>query len=47
MNVLPGLATAGRPETAQALTLPLPAGSETAHRLVRFVRDARAISEVG
>jgi hypothetical protein len=29
-------------DTVQALTLPLPAGSESARALVRFVREALA-----
>ena len=39
-NVLPGWRLLVGLDTVQALTLPLPAGSETARALVRFVRDA-------
>lgn len=39
-NVLPGWRLLVGLDTVQALTLPLPAGSETARVLVRFVRDA-------
>ncbi len=39
-NVLPGWQLQVGLDTVQALTLPLPAGSETARTLVRFVRDA-------
>lgn len=39
-NVLPGWRLIVGIETVQALTLPLPAGSETARALVRFVKDA-------
>jgi len=38
-NVLPGWRLLVGLDTVQALTLPLPAGSETARTLVRFVRD--------
>lgn len=38
-NVLPGWRLLVGLDTVQALTLPLPAGSETARALVRFVRD--------
>ncbi|KAK6022205.1 LysR substrate binding domain protein [Ostertagia ostertagi] len=38
-NVLPGWRLLVGFDTVQALTLPLPAGSETARALVRFVRD--------
>ena len=38
-NVLPGWQLQVGLDTVQALTLPLPAGSETARALVRFVRD--------
>ena len=40
LNVLPGWHMLAGIDTVQALTLPLPAGSETARALVRFVRDA-------
>jgi DNA-binding transcriptional LysR family regulator len=39
-NVLPGWQLLVGLDTVQALTLPLPAGSDTARALVRFVRDA-------
>ncbi|MDR7336262.1 LysR family transcriptional regulator [Roseateles asaccharophilus] len=39
-NVLPGWRLLVGLDTVQALTLPSPAGSETARALVRFVRDA-------
>lgn len=39
-NVLPGWRLVVGIDTVQALMLPLPAGSETARALVRFVRDA-------
>jgi DNA-binding transcriptional LysR family regulator len=39
-DVLPGWRLLAGLDTVQALTLPLPAGSETARTLVRFVRDA-------
>jgi len=39
-DVLPGWKLLVGLDTVQALTLPLPAGSETARALVRFVRDA-------
>lgn len=38
-DVLPGWTLMAGFDTVQALTLPLPAGSETARALVRFVRD--------
>jgi DNA-binding transcriptional LysR family regulator len=38
-NVLPGWQLLVGLDTVQALTLPLPAGSDTARALVRFVRD--------
>ena len=38
-NKLPGWRLLVGLDTVQALTLPLPAGSETARALVRFVRD--------
>jgi len=38
-NVLPSWTLLVGFDTVQALTLPLPAGSETARALVRFVRD--------
>lgn len=41
-NVLPGWRLQVGLDTVQALTLPLPAGSETARALVRFVRDSLA-----
>lgn len=40
VNALPGWRLVVDLETVQALTLPLPAGSETARALVRFARDA-------
>ena len=40
VDVLPGWRLMVGMETVQALTLPLPAGSETARVLVRFVREA-------
>ena len=40
VNALPGWRLMVGMETVQALTLPLPAGSESARALVRFVRDA-------
>jgi DNA-binding transcriptional LysR family regulator len=40
VDVLPGWRMAAGLDTVQALTLPLPAGSETARALVRFVRQA-------
>ena len=39
VNVLPGWRLQAGIETVQALTLPVPAGSETARALVRFVRQ--------
>lgn len=39
-DVLPGWQLQAGLDTVQALTLPLPAGSETARALVRFVRDS-------
>lgn len=39
-NVLPGWQLLVGLDTVQALTLPLPAGSETARALMRFVRDS-------
>lgn len=39
-DVLPGWKLLAGFDTVQALTLPLPAGSESARALVRFVRDA-------
>lgn len=39
-NLLPGWRLVVGIETVQALTLPLPAGSETARALVRFVKEA-------
>lgn len=39
-NVLPGWQLLVGLDTVQALTLPLPAGSDTARALVRFVRDS-------
>lgn len=39
-NLLPGWRLLVGLDTVQALTLPLPAGSETARALARFVRDA-------
>jgi len=39
VNVLPGWRLMVGMETVQALTLPLPAGSETARALVRFARE--------
>ena len=41
-NMLPGWRLLVGLDTVQALTLPLPAGSEAARALVRFVRDALA-----
>jgi DNA-binding transcriptional LysR family regulator len=41
-NVLPGWQLLAGLDTVQALTLPLPAGSESARALVRFVREALA-----
>lgn len=43
--VLPGWRLIVGMETVQALTLPLPAGSETARALVRFVREALGSSQ--
>jgi DNA-binding transcriptional LysR family regulator len=40
VDVLPGWHMVAGFDTVQALTLPLPAGSETARALVRFVREA-------
>jgi DNA-binding transcriptional LysR family regulator len=40
VDVLPGWRMVAGFDTVQALTLPLPAGSETARALVRFVREA-------
>jgi DNA-binding transcriptional LysR family regulator len=42
LNVLPGWRLLVGLDTVQALTLPLPAGSEAARTLVRFVRDTLA-----
>ncbi|RTL37315.1 MAG: LysR family transcriptional regulator [Burkholderiales bacterium] len=42
VDLLPGWRLLVGIETVQALTLPLPAGSETARALVRFVRDGLA-----
>lgn len=42
IDVLPGWHMLAGLDTVQALTLPLPAGSETARALVRFVREALA-----
>lgn len=39
-DVLPGWKLLAGSDTVQALTLPLPAGAESARALVRFVRDA-------
>lgn len=39
-NLLPGWRMLAGIETVQALTLPVPAGSETARALVRFVRES-------
>ena len=39
VNLLPGWRMLAGIDTVQALTLPLPAGSETARALVRFVRE--------
>lgn len=44
-NVLPGWRLVAGFDTVQALTLPLPAGSETARALVRFVRDSLLSAE--
>jgi len=44
VNVLPGWRLLAGIETVQALTLPMPAASETARALVRFVRDALSSS---
>ena len=41
-GVLPGWRVLVGIETVQALTLPMPAGSETARALVRYVREALA-----
>jgi DNA-binding transcriptional LysR family regulator len=43
MDVLPGWQLLAGLDTVQALTLPMPAGSETARTLVRFVREALAV----
>ncbi|MBI3349062.1 MAG: LysR family transcriptional regulator [Burkholderiales bacterium] len=40
INALPGWRLMAGLDTVQALTLPLPAGSETARALVRFVRES-------
>jgi DNA-binding transcriptional LysR family regulator len=42
VDVLPGWRLLAGLDTVQALTLPMPAGSESARALVRFVRDALA-----
>ncbi|MFG6468290.1 LysR family transcriptional regulator [Roseateles sp. BYS87W] len=46
-NRLPGWRMMLGLETVQALTLPLPAGSETARALVRFIREALGGSSTG
>lgn len=42
VDVLPGWQLLAGLDTVQALTLPVPAGSESARALVRFVREALA-----
>lgn len=42
VDILPGWRLLAGLDTVQALTLPMPAGSENARALVRFVRDALA-----
>jgi hypothetical protein len=42
VDVLPGWRLLAGLDTVQALTLPMPAGSESAKALVRFVREALA-----
>jgi hypothetical protein len=42
VDVLPGWRLLAGLDTVQALTLPMPAGSESARALVRFVREALA-----
>lgn len=44
-DVLPGWQMLAGFDTVQALTLPMPAGSETARALVRFVREALAAGQ--
>jgi len=43
IDALPGWRMVAGFDTVQALTLPLPAGSETARALVRFVREALSV----
>lgn len=47
VDLLPGWRLMVGMETVQALTLPLPAGSETARALVRFVREALGATAPG
>jgi DNA-binding transcriptional LysR family regulator len=47
VDVLPGWRMLAGMETVQALTLPVPAGSETARALVRYIRESLASAGVG